>query len=581
MGVKLKKREVRTLSIRQKFMIIATICIVLVSAIIGVTAYMTMENRLLLMTADKAQAIAGLVAKQVDRNILTGLEPGEEESAQYARIRQSLIDLTDASNTKYIYTLYADGAKVYYRVDGDRSESYSMIGDPFEVEYEVLKPVFEQGESLAIPEVDITEDGESLITAYVPMKNLKGEVVAAVGVDCDAAEFQAELQNLQKQMIMIVIVGCVASILLLFIVTGRIAKSIKQVNNKLNELINSDGDLTQKLNVRTGDEMEVMGGLINGLLAYIREIMLNVSDNSTTLTDASVAMLHDMVDAKEGIVDVSATMEEMNAAIEETSASVDHVSESVGIMNDAIVDMAKNAKWGAEYTTKINTKAQDIKTSAAAEQAEAKAKSREMAVRAGEAMERSKAAAEIEVLTGNILEIAEETNLLALNASIEAARAGEAGRGFAVVAGEIGKLAQNSANAAAKIQEVSKAVMEAVEALSAETGNMVTFIETTAMVGYDKLMETCETYSEDAESLQKTMVHFEEQSQSLQGTISEVDEAIKAVDFAMEENAKGVSGVTETVSGLTQNMMTLEEQANKNQKVSEELDNEVHKFKLQ
>ena len=196
-------------------------------------------------------------------------------------------------------------------------------------------------------------------------------------------------------------------------------------------------------------------------------------------------------------------------------------------------------------------------------------------------MERSKAAAEIEVLTGNILEIAEETNLLALNASIEAARAGEAGRGFAVVAGEIGKLAQNSANAAAKIQEVSKTVMEAVEALSAETGNMVTFIETTAMNGYDKLMETCETYSEDADNLQRTMVHFEEQSMELQKNISEVDDAIKAVDFAMEENAKGVSGVTETVSGLTQNMMTLEEQANKNQQVSEELDNEVHKFKLQ
>ena len=204
-----------------------------------------------------------------------------------------------------------------------------------------------------------------------------------------------------------------------------------------------------------------------------------------------------------------------------------------------------------------------------------------MAERAERAMERSKAASEIEILTGNILEIAEETNLLALNASIEAARAGEAGRGFAVVAGEIGKLAQNSANAAAQIQEVSKAVMEAVESLSAETGNMVDFIETIAMAGYDKLMETCENYSQDAEKLQKTMVHFEEQAQSLQGTISQVDEAIKAVDSAMEENAKGVSEVTETVSGLTQNMMTLEEQANKNQKVSEELDNEVHKFKLQ
>jgi len=77
------------------------------------------------------------------------------------------------------------------------------------------------------------------------------------------------------------------------------------------------------------------------------------------------------------------------------------------------------------------------------------------------------------------------------------------------------------------------------------------------------------------------MVRFEEQSQSLQSSISEVDDAIKAVDFAMEENARGVSGVTETVSDLTQNMVTLEEQANKNQRVSEELDNEVHKFKLQ
>jgi len=580
MGMKFKKREVRTLSIRQKFMIIATICIVLVSATIGMIAYMTMENRLLIMAAEKAEAIGGLVAKQVDRKILSGIKEGEEESTQYKRVRQLLIDLTEASKVKYIYTLYTDGNTVYYKVDGDQSEEYGRIGEEFSEDYEFLKPVFEQGENLAIPELD-TADGECLVTAYVPMIDLKGNVVAAVGVDCDATEFSEELQNLRKQMILIVAVGCVISILLLYIVTGRIAKSIKLVNNKLNELIHSDGDLTQTLNVRTGDEMEVMGSLINGLLHFIREIMLNVSNNSSALTDSSVAMLRDMVDAKESIVDVSATMEEMNAAIEETSASVDHVTESVDVMNEAITDMAKNAKWGAEYTTKINNKAQEIKANAETEQLDAKAKSKEMAMRAGEAMERSKAAGEIEILTGNILEIAEETNLLALNASIEAARAGDAGQGFAVVAGEIGKLAQNSANAAAKIQEVSKAVMEAVEALATETGNMVTFIETTAMNGYDKLMETCETYQEDAENLQRTMVHFEEQSQSLQGTIAEVDDAIKAVDFAMEENSRGVSGVTETVSELTQNMVTLEEQANKNQKVSEDLDGEVHKFKLQ
>ena len=574
------KRKVRFLSIRQKFMIIAAICIMLVSFSIGGIAYFTMQNRLMVTTVENAQALASLVSNQVDRNILKSLKPGCEESTQYKRIRQTLTGAIEVSTAKYIYTLYTDGTTVYYGVDGDPSEEYYMFGEVFAEDYEFLKPVFEEGKPLAIPKIDKSE-GENLITAYVPMIDLRGNVVAAVGVDCDATGFQNELNNLQKQIILTVLVGCVISIAILFLATGRVVKSITMVNDKLDELINSDGDLTQTLNVRTGDEMEVMGGLINGLLSYIREIMLNVSDNSAVLTDASVAMLKGMVNAKEGIVDVSATMEEMNAAIEETSASVDHVTESVGVMNAAITEMASGAKQGAEYTTQISAKAQGIKNDAANEQTSAKAKSKEMADRAGEAMERSKAAAEIEVLTGNILDIAEETNLLALNASIEAARAGEAGRGFAVVAGEIGKLAQNSANAAAKIQEVSKTVMEAVEALAAETGNMVTFIETIALNGYDKLMETCETYSDDAANLQKTMVHFEEQSMELQKSIAEVDDAIKAVDFAMEENAKGVSGVTETVSTMTENMVTLEEQANKNQKVSEELDNEVHKFKLQ
>ena len=562
-------------------MIIAAICIVLVSIGIGYISYNTMENQILTMAADKALVVGVMTGKQIDKNVLARFGPGDERLTMYVGIRDLMIDFKEAGGAKYLYTLYTDGTTVYYGVDAEKdAENREAIGNPFPVSYEDLKPVFENGENLAVPEFDLT-NGECLITSYAPLVDFGGEVIGAVGVDYDATDLMDELTTLQMLIILIVLLGCTISMVILYFATGRIVKSVKQVNDKLDELISSDGDLTQTLAVRTGDEMEVMGGLINNLLAYIREIMLHVAGDSASLTDASNVMLQGMVEAKENIVDVSATMEEMNAAIEETSASVDHVTESVGVMNDAIGAMAAKAKSGADYTTQINKKAQDIKADAVTEQTGAREKSKEMAERAGEAMERSKAASEIEVLTGNILEIAEETNLLALNASIEAARAGEAGRGFAVVAGEIGKLAQNSANAAAKIQQVSKTVMEAVDALSTETGNMVTFIETTAMNGYDKLVETCEEYQQDAASLQETMVHFEEQAETLQKTIAEVDDAIQAVDFAMEENAKGVSGVTETVSGLTQNMITLEEQANKNQKVSVELDGEVHKFKLE
>lgn len=577
----MKKKKVRKQTILAKIMMAAGICIAASTIAIGMLGYLSMQKKVLEMAADKSQTIGIMATREIDWNVIANLKAGDENTPEYKEIQTRLATMMRQTGVAYMYTLYAKDGVVYYGVDGDQTEESYAIGQEFEVDYEFLKPAFEQNMAIAVPEFDKTEDGEILVTSYVPIMDDCGLVVGVLGVDYDAVALHEDLTGLQTFMVILMLAGILISTLLLMFVISRVTKSINIVNDKLAELVSSEGDLTQQLDVHTGDEMEVMGNAINQLLAYIREIMVHVAGNSTTLQDSSYKMLTDMVAAKEGIVDVSATMEEMNAATEETAASVTHVTEAVGNMNDAIAVMAEDAKRGADYTAEINKKAQTVRAEAAKEQAEAKNLSAEMAKRAEEAMQRSKAAEQIDVLTQNILEITEETNLLALNASIEAARAGEAGRGFAVVAGEIGKLAQNSADAAAKIQQVSKDVMSAVETLAKEAGEMLSFIETTAMQGYDKLLSTCEAYSADAESLNETMESFKAVAVSMENSVSSVQEAIQAVDVAMDENAKGISEASETIAGITQSVVELEGQAGANQTLAEELNGEVNKFKLE
>ena len=126
-----------------------------------------------------------------------------------------MIDFKEAGGAKYLYTLYTDGTTVYYGVDAEKdAENRETIGNPFPVSYEDLKPVFENGENLAVPEFDLT-NGECLITSYAPLVDFGGEVIGAVGVDYDATDLMDELTTLQMLIILIVLLGCTISMVIL------------------------------------------------------------------------------------------------------------------------------------------------------------------------------------------------------------------------------------------------------------------------------------------------------------------------------------------------------------------------------
>ena len=309
--------------------------------------------------------------------------------------------------------------------------------------------------------------------------------------------------------------------------------------------------------------------------------MLHISRDSYRLNDSSKNVVGDLVSAGENIVDVSATMQEMSAAMEETTSSLSQINESVEEIYTRINDISGEAENGNVFTDDIAKKAEKIYEDAKKGQRQAYEKTEEMTHSVNEKIETSKSVTEIEVLTENIIAITEQTNLLALNASIEAARAGEAGKGFAVVAGEIGKLASDSANAAARIKLVSSEVITCVEGLAEESKCMVRFVEETAMEGYRKLLTASEDYRHDAESIHSVMERFAETSRQLRQSIDGIREAVQSVSIAVEENAKGIVNISEMSTELTGSVGNIEKEADANKQIAEQLESEVNKFKLE
>lgn len=157
----------------------------------------------------------------------------------------------------------------------------------------------------------------------------------------------------------------------------------------------------------------------------------------------------------------------------------------------------------------------------------------------------------------------------------------QASKGFAVVADEIGKLAGNSAEAATQIQKVSTEVIQTVNELAEKAEEMLVFMEETAMNGYEKLLETSGNYRNDVGAMYDMMQSFADGSAQLRESIDSIKEAIAAVNIAVEESAKGVTNVTEMSVDLTASVGDIENEANSNRDIANQLNQEVNKFKLE
>ena len=334
------------------------------------------------------------------------------------------------------------------------------------------------------------------------------------------------------------IVGLLCCLVIVSLQVSSIAKSIQKVQVFAQTL--ASGDFTvDSLQVSTKDELGKMGDSLNEMFGNNRDIISNISDNSTDIMSAS-AKLRD-------------------ASVVLLASETD---ESLNLSND------------------IRQRAVSIEKASRASYASATELSTQFESKLHESIENAKVVENIGELANVIAEIAEEINLLSLNASIEAARAGEQGKGFAVVADEIGKLAGETSNAVGRIQETIGQVQNAFQHLSDDSQDLLSFMRETVNPDYNKFVETANQYGKDAVFFAEVSEKVTSMANDIRQIMNEVTEAIQNIAESSQTTSEISSSILDRVDTVSNTVNEVSEMSENQQNIADTLDSVVKKFQL-
>ncbi len=570
----------RKLGMRWKILIPVALVFIMGCASLCMNCINNYDEQLVKTALSKAEAACNITLNSIDAETVAGFKAGDEDTESYESTQKTMSLIAEYSSIKNMYTLHKnESGRVCYGMDTDKTLKHAAIGTLYTDDAEIVERAF-KGETAGTSEISETPDGEHILTLYMPLHDKSGNINGVIGCDYDAAHVVESRNAITGKLLVIFILTLGADMVLIGFLINGITKNANLVKEKLHDLVHSDGDLTQELEISSGDELELIADEVNNLLAYIREVIVNVTQNVSTLDESSKTVMENINNSQMRITDITSTMQEMSAAMEETSASLNQVNGSIMGIREAVDVISAEAEKESVFSAETMKHAGIIFENAVRERDQAKEQGNAIAETVRAMIEESRAVEKVNRLSKEILGIAKQTNLLALNASIEAARAGDTGRGFAVVATEIGKLASDSSIAAAEIGRVNEEVLSAVNALAGEAEKMVGFMENTAMQGYEKLLETSGEYEKTTEQLNQVLSGFSGQCEMLKDNITDIGVAVDAVNTAVEESTKGITNVTENAVNLTSDIVDISGQMENNADISHNLETEVHKFKV-
>jgi len=426
-------------------------------------------------------------------------------------------------------------------------------------------------------QISYTYKGISKNLSYT---NLSNGWIFALTAPVD--EILKQSNNLIKIISMFVIIGLILSGVVAFYLGNVISKPIVKITAIIKKAENLDLTYDKDFEhlLKYKDEIGQLSNAFNHMrmefVLLIKQILEKSQDMSTSGEELSATVEELTVKAvniEKAVNNIVYDIQETSASSEEISASIQEVDSNINILSSKAMEGSTNATQSKERATEVQRKGKLSVDETRRLYDEKKQKGLK-------AIEDGKIVENIKVMADTIANISEETNLLALNAAIEAARAGEQGKGFAVVADEVKKLAEQSSQAVASIQDTIIKVQGAFKNLSDNSKEVLTFIYENVDPQLESMKKMGEEYYNDSKFVTNMSDEIASMSEELAATINQVSEAVQSTAETSQQASENAETIKHSINETTKAIEQVAQASQNQAKLAEKLNEMVNRFKV-